>query len=136
MSISNELKCFYGPLYMYKFISSKGFTMVRFDEEGFDACAATLKDSNGCKITVSFNIHDEEPDECELVIQLHNRCSIEQLKSLAGKIAEDKGQRIDLYDEPDVISLVTYYDLTQKDEPIDMMKVLLDGINKNIFFLV
>ena len=69
MNQVERIEHFYRELYRDDFILTHGFQRFRFGTQEFYACASTLRSKSGREITVSFNIHDEAPDEAELVIQ-------------------------------------------------------------------
>lgn len=136
MNQVERIENFYKELYQDDFIASHGFERFRFGSQEFFACASTLRSKSGREITCSFNIHDEEPDEAELVIQLLNRSSMEQIKVIGEKLAKELGKDINVYEEPECISMVTYYPIEDVLGIIKMLKRTLEEVNKVLFFVV
>lgn len=136
MNQVERIENFYKELYQDDFIASHGFERFRFGSQEFFACASTLRSKSGREITCSFNIHDEEPDEAELVIQLLNRSSIEQVKVIGEKLAKELGKDINVYEEPECISMVTYYPIEDVPGIIKMLKRTLEEVNKVLLFIV
>ena len=136
MNQVERIENFYKELYQDDFIASHGFERFRFGSQEFFACASTLRSKSGREITCSFNIHDEEPDEAELVIQLLNRSSMEQIKVIGEKLAKELGKDINVYEEPECISMVTYYPIEDVPGIIKMLKRTLEEVNKVLFFVV
>ncbi len=131
-----RIENFYRELYQDDYILTHGFERYRFDNNEFYALASTLRSKSGREITVSFNIHDEEPDEAELVIQLLNRSSLEQIKVLGEVISRKLKKDISIYDEPGCISMVSYFDIEDVSGIIEMFKTTLAEVNKVILFTV
>lgn len=136
MNQVERIENFYKELYQDDFIASHGFERFRFGSQEFFACASTLRSKSGREITCSFNIHDEEPDEAELVIQLLNRSSTEQVKVIGEKLAKELGKDINVYEEPECISMVTYYPIEDVPGIIKMLKRTLEEVNKVLLFIV
>ena len=136
MNQVERIENFYKELYQDDFIASHGFERFRFGSQEFFACASTLRSKSGREITCSFNIHDEEPDEAELVIQLLNRSSTEQVKVIGEKLAKELGKDINIYEEPECISMVTYYPIEDVPGIIKMLKRTLEEVNKVLLFIV
>lgn len=136
MNQVERIEKFYKELYQDDFIASHGFERFRFGSQEFFACASTLRSKSGREITCSFNIHDEEPDEAELVIQLLNRSSTEQVKVIGEKLAKELGKDINVYEEPECISMVTYYPIEDVPGIIKMLKRTLEEVNKVLLFIV
>lgn len=136
MNQVERIENFYKELYQDDFIASHGFERFRFGSQEFFACASTLRSKSGREITCSFNIHDEEPDEAELVIQLLNRSSTEQVKVIGEKLAKELCKDINVYEEPECISMVTYYPIEDVPGIIKMLKRTLEEVNKVLLFIV
>ena len=136
MNQLERIEHFYRELYRDDFILTHGFQRLRFGTQEFYACASTLRSKSGREITVSFNIHDEAPDEAELVIQLLNKSSMEQIKTVGNMIAQKLHKEIKIYEEPGCISMVSYYDIEDVPGIIEMFKTTLEEINKVVFFTV
>ncbi len=131
-----RIEDFYRKLYQDDFILTHGFERYRFGAKEFYACASTLRSKSGREITVSFNIHDEEPDEAELVIQLLNQSSLEQIRIIGSGISQKMHKEISVYDEPGCISMVSYYDIDDVDGIIEMLKTTLEEVSKVVFFVL
>ena len=136
MNALTKAKSYYSKLITNDFIQKFGFEMFRFEKCGFFAFATSLKSKRGRDITVSFNIHDDESDIVELVIQLHNKCSLEQVKTVGSIVAHKVHTDIHLYQEPDCISLVSYYDIRDTFGPINAFTTALEEINKVVMFVI
>lgn len=136
MNISQKKLFFYNQLLRNSFINSHGFELYRFPSQGFIALASSLRSKSGRDITVSFNIHDDESDIVELVIQLHNKCSLEQVKTVGSIVAQKTHTDIHLYPESDCISLVSYYDIRDISGPINTFTTALEEINKVVMFVI
>ena len=87
-------------------------------------------------MTCSFNIHDGEPEEVELVIQLLNKSSLEQIKVVGEKLSHILNHEINVYDEEECISLVLYYSIHDIEEVIHAFKIMLEEINKVVFIIL
>lgn len=136
MNQADRIDDFYRKLYQDDFILKKGFERYRFGAQEFYACAATLVSKAGREITASFNIHDEAPDEVELVVQLLNKSSLEQVKTVAGIIAKKIQRDVMVYDEPECISMVSYYDIDEVKEVTEAFKISLEEVNKVVMFII
>ena len=136
MDSVRKIYSFFDKLERDEFIKDRGFQKIRVGEEEMFALAASLRSKRGCEVTVSFNIHDDEPNECEMAIRLHNRCSIEQLKKAAGDIAIEKHREIGIYEDNPELVLASWYNLDESNEALDMMKSLLSVINKKVMIMV
>lgn len=136
MNQVERINNFYKELYNDEFIASHGFERYRFGSQEFYSCASTLRSKSGREVTVAFNIHDEEPDQAELVMQFINKCSLEQLRVVGEKIAQKLKKDINVYEEPECISLVCYYPIEEVDSTIEMMKVTLEEVNNVVMFVV
>ena len=136
MTQAERIDDFYRKLYEFEFIRTHGFERYRFGSDEFFACASTLRSKSGRRITVSFNIHDEEPDEVELVLQFLNKSSLEQIRTVCEKVAIEEGTDINLYEEPDCISATAYFDIEDVDGPVSMMTNILDKVSKVVLFMI
>ncbi len=136
MDQEDKIEDFYRKLYDDEFILTHDFQRMFFGEQEFFACASTLKSRQGREITVSFNVHCEAKDEVELVIQLLNQTSLEQIKIVGTKISQKMHKDISVYEEPGCISMVSYHSIDDIDEIIEMFKVTLEEVNKVLFFVV
>lgn len=136
MNNLQHIQNFYRNLYKDDFIGSHGFELYRIDGQDFYACASTLKSKAGRQMTCSFNIHDGEPEEVELVIQLLNKSSLEQIKVVGEKLSHILNHEINVYDEEECISLVLYYSIHDIEEVIHAFKIMLEEINKVVFFIL
>ncbi len=136
MTQIERIENFYRDLYRDDFILTHGFERFRFGIEEFYACASTLRSRSGRDVTVSFNLHDETPDEAELVVQLLNKCSLEQIKTIGTVISQKLHKDISIYEEPDCISMVSYFDIEDVSGIIEMFKTTLEEINKVVLFTV
>ncbi len=136
MDQAERIEHFYKQLYQNEFIRTHAFERYRFGNQEFFACASTLKGKNGREITVSFNIHDDYPDEVELVMQFLNQCSLEQLRIVGEDIAKTTGKDINVYEEPDCISMVSYFDIDDVEGVIQMFMLTLERITKVVFFVI
>ena len=136
MTQAERIDDFYRKLFESEFIRTHGFERFRFGSDEFFACASTLRSKDGREITVSFNIHDEEPDEVELVMQFLNKSSLEQIRTICEQIAIKEGTDISLYQEPGCISATAYFDIEDVDGPLSMMLNILDWVSKVVLFMV
>ncbi len=136
MNQLERIENFYRELYRDDFILTHGFERYRFGNQEFYACASTLRSKSGREITVSFNIHDEDPDEAELVVQLLNKSSLEQIKTIGTLISQKLHKDISIYEEPDCISMVSYFDIEDVSGIIEMFKTTLEEVNKVVLFTV
>lgn len=136
MNQEQRIENCYREIFNDDFINTHGFERYRFGAQEFFAAASTLRSKSGREITVSFNIHDEQPDELELVMQFLNKSSLEQIKTIAESIAIDCRNEINIYEETNCISLVSYFALEEVDRAIEMMKVILERVNKVVLFVL
>lgn len=136
MRQEDRINDFYSKLNQDEFIRTHSFEKYRFGNQEFYAFAATLKSKSGREITCSFNIHDEEPDEVELVMQFLNKSSLEQIRTIAEQIASDLVKDINIYNEPNCVSMVSYFDIEDVEGVLNMLKVTLKQVNKVMFFLL
>ena len=136
MNKIDRIENFYRKLYSDDFILTHGFERFRFEEQKMYACASTLKSRSGREITISFNIHDEEPDEAELVIQFLNKSSVTQLRKVGEELAERFHKDINIYEEPECISMVSYFDIEDAEGIILMFKAVLEEVDRSVLFTV
>lgn len=136
MSSLDRINDFYQELYKYDFIKTRGFELYRFEEYGFFALASSLKTHAGRELTVSFNIHDNFPDQVELVIQCMNQTTLEQLHIIGTKVCEELKRDMSLYQEPGCISMVSYFDIEDITGIMQMFKTLLEEIGKVSVFMM
>lgn len=119
-----------------RFIQTKGFRKYRFDDSNFYCLGTTVRSSNGYELTIAFNILDDKPDTLELCINFLNRCSLEQIRTIGDKIAIEEQRKILLYEEPDCITLVSYFSLAETKEAVRMMFSILNATDKVLMFVV
>lgn len=136
MDQAERIEWFYRELYQNEFIRTHGFERYRFGVNEFFACASTIRSKNGREITVSFNVHDEYPDEAELVMQFLNKTSLEQLRIVGEEVAKKTGKDINVYEEPECISMVSIFDIEDVDGIIQMFLFTLERVSKVVFFVV
>lgn len=129
MNIAPQAKTTFSTLLENDFLATHGFEIFRFDELGFSALASTLISKTGKEITVAFNIHDDEPNQVELVIQIMNTCSLAQIKIIGQKIGQETTRDIDIYKDPKCISMVSYYELDELSSALEMMECSLLQLN-------
>lgn len=117
------------------FIGSKNF--IRIHNEDQDCLGTTLVNSKGCEFTIAYQLYDNMEDFIELYIEIHNRCSLEQLKVIAQKLIKRFNKRIDIYENDDnSYAYVCIFHLSELEQAIEMMKCILEEVNNVIIFLI
>lgn len=118
------------------FMRRRKFEKYRFEESGFYCLGATIQNEKGYELTIAFNISDDDPGHLELCINFLNRVSKEQIRTIGNKVAIQDGRKIILYEEPDCISLVSYFSVDETDIAVHIMLDILDEIDKVLLFVV
>lgn len=136
MTITTQVINIFSQLHKYEFIRKHGFEGYLFSKEGFFACASTLQCKNGRKITASFNIHQENPEEIELVMQFPNKASLEQIRVIYEQLSRELSKTINIYEESDCISAVSYYRTTDLNAAVDMLQNTLKKIKSVTFYII
>lgn len=136
MSALDRVNDFYQELYKDEFIRTREFERFRFGGYDFYALASSLKTQTGRELTISFNIHDNSPEQVELVIQCMNQTTLEQLRIVGAKVCENLKRDMSLYQEPGCISMVSYFDIEDIAGVMEMFKALLEELSKVSVFMM